>query len=590
MIRIIGKTNYDIPQWIVPQAPTTPDRKTSYQRVEVHSAQPKLEEKPTASTTRHFANQQVVEEPSETSETNALPPENQPELFDYEATRDFEDTQSTKNVPDYIVPDNTIYPQATPGVTVDQFIKSDSIKVEINECLPDKKIIERLLQDYHTHKTPSEQGVKVFIEIWLQEITSVNERTSDFEAELYLSEIWMDNALNYEDFHPCRNNLTLSYEILDKIWKPNTVFINSKLALIHRSPFPNIFILIYSNGTVWINERLQVKGPCDMEFSSVITMFVQDAEKLICFFLYTFPMDTQSCLLTLESFNYHNGEVDMLWNEIEKPLLLLKDPIVLPDFLLSNYTTYLTKVQYPAGVWNELTMQFTFSRRFGWYALQAYFPTYMTIFISWISFCLGPKMIPARTMLGVNSLLALIFQFGNVMRNLPRVSYIKALDVWVLVCLLFVFASLIELAIVGIIANQAEKPIRIKAPSSMFSSVDDSENEPEKEENRPENAVSQTTPKDSGQWYSQEPKHVGQVIAPARDRHWLEMQESSHTDSVVVAIKSIFNQIKQSVKRKRKKILYVTTTQIDNFSLYCFPFCFAVFNLVYWAYYWSRDH
>jgi hypothetical protein len=45
--------------------------------------------------------------------------------------------------------------------------------------------------DYHKHKTPSESGVKVFIEVWLQEITSINERTADFEAELYLSEIWV---------------------------------------------------------------------------------------------------------------------------------------------------------------------------------------------------------------------------------------------------------------------------------------------------------------------------------------------------------------------------------------------------------------
>uniref|UniRef100_A0A914ZH21 Neurotransmitter-gated ion-channel transmembrane domain-containing protein n=1 Tax=Panagrolaimus superbus TaxID=310955 RepID=A0A914ZH21_9BILA len=52
-------------------------------------------------------------------------------------------------------------------------------------------------------------------------------------------------------------------------------------------------------------------------------------------------------------------------------------------------------------------------------------------------------------MLLVNALLAMIFQFGNIMRNLPRVSYIKAIDIWMLGAMSFIFCSLIELAIIG---------------------------------------------------------------------------------------------------------------------------------------------
>ncbi|VBB28286.1 unnamed protein product [Acanthocheilonema viteae] len=338
-----------------------------------------------------------------------------------------------------------------------QSVESPVIDLQYNEidhvCTSDKKIIEILLKKYKAYKTPSEEGVTVWIEIWVQEVNSVNEITSDFDMDIYVTELWVDKALRYDDMNPCKYNLSLSNEILDQIWKPNTVFINSKSANIHKSPFTNLFLMIYSNGTVWANYRVQVKGPCQMDFTS-------------------FPMDEQTCLLTFESFSYNNQEVDMRWISTKEPLILLKDQIILPDFVLSSYNTSIELVTYPAGIWNELTMTFTFTRRYGWYIFQAYVPTYLTIFISWISFCLSAKMIPARTMLGVNSLLALTFHFGNIMRNLPRVSYVKAFDVWMLSCLSFVFCSLLELAIIGSINARSEtvtvkKPLKRRSRTSL---------------------------------------------------------------------------------------------------------------------------
>lgn len=74
-------------------------------------------------------------------------------------------------------------------------------------------------------------------------------------------------------------------------------------------------------------------------------------------------------------------------------------------------------------------MVFTFKRRYGFYFLQAYLPTYMTMFISWISFYLGSENLPARTLLGVSSLLSMTFQFGGVIQGLPRVPYVKGAQI-----------------------------------------------------------------------------------------------------------------------------------------------------------------
>jgi hypothetical protein len=48
------------------------------------------------------------------------------------------------------------------------------------------------------------------------------------------------------------------------------------------------------------------------------------------------------------------------------------------------------------------------------------------------------------------AVLTMTTQSASARSNLPRVSYIKAIDVWMAMCLFFVFAALIEFAFVNV--------------------------------------------------------------------------------------------------------------------------------------------
>ncbi|KAL7080019.1 hypothetical protein ACQ4LE_000027 [Meloidogyne hapla] len=263
--------------------------------------------------------------------------------------------------------------------------ENNLIKEKPKNCTTQVQIIDKLLNGtgYNKYRIPAENGVDVGIEFWIQAITEINEITNDFEMDIYINEMWLDPSLNFEHMSPCKQNLTLSHQVLEKLWSPNSCFINSKVAQIHNSPFQNIFLMLYPNGTIWVNYRVRIKGPCAMDLTN-------------------FPMDIQTCHLIYESFNYNNQEVRMRWNPANPNPVYPIGTILLPDFNLMNIQTSLVVEPYPAGMWDELHVKLSFERRYIWYFLQAYVPTYLTIFISWVSFSLGAKAIPARTMV-INS-------------------------------------------------------------------------------------------------------------------------------------------------------------------------------------------
>ncbi|ULT93807.1 hypothetical protein L3Y34_003365 [Caenorhabditis briggsae] len=430
---------------------------------------------------------------------------------------------------------------------------SKGIAQSLDNCANDTEIINALLKDsYNKHYIPS-HPTHVRVDMWVQEVTSVSELTQDFEIDLYINEFWEDPALVYEDMNPCKRNISFDDKVLQRLWIPNTCFINSKNAAIHESPFRNVFLMVFSNGTLWTNYRMKLTGPCDMK-------------------LKRFPFDKQKCYLTFESFNYNTGEVRMSWNQ-PYPVILLKR-IDLPDFKLVNFSVIAVEQMYPAGWWDELTVAFVFQRRYGWYVLQGYIPTMVTIVISWISFYLGPRAIPARTMLGVNSLLAMTFQFGNIIRNLPRVSYVKAIDVWMLSGMLFIFLSLLELAVVGFMSRNEGLPPKVKKRKRQ-----------EEDDEGFSWKSMQTSPHlELRQFWVD--KRVNSLrndsgVPPVEDYAPMELEQPYQNISKRREKQKWFS----GLRKKWRALKDLRPETVDFYSAIFFPTAYMLFNISYWSFY-----
>ena len=89
-------------------------------------------------------------------------------------------------------------------------------------------------------------------------------------------------------------------------------------------------------------------------------------------------------------------------------------------------------------------------RNHGYYITQIYVPSALVVVLSWVNFWLTVDAVPARISLGLLTVLTTTTQSTSFFSNLQKVSYVKALDVWLAVCMLFVFAALLEFAYVNV--------------------------------------------------------------------------------------------------------------------------------------------
>ncbi|CAK9809706.1 Glycine receptor subunit alpha-3 [Anthophora quadrimaculata] len=285
-------------------------------------------------------------------------------------------------------------------------------------------------------RPPSKQGMPVIVDfnILVADINSINVEDMDFRVDMFVRQSWIESRLDMPDdiFEEGDDYVTLPPEFFDNLWQPDPYFLNAKVSEIAALNHKFSSVTLYRNKTVKYSARMHAIIACQMEFQ-------------------LYPMDIQICPIYIESFSYHKQKLQLRWGAggvtVNPELKLLQYDIGKPMVAEETVDYMLEK----SGNFSRLVVFFRFERQIGHHLIQTFAPSTLVVMLSWFSFWLGLDAIPGRVALLVTSMLTLVTMFTGLKSDIPPVAYVKALDVWMAGCMMFVFAALGEFVVVKVL-------------------------------------------------------------------------------------------------------------------------------------------
>ncbi|XP_051242088.1 glycine receptor subunit alpha-3 isoform X2 [Dicentrarchus labrax] len=406
---------------------------------------------------------------------------------------------------------------------------------------------------YDARIRPNFKGppVNVSCNIFINSFGSIAETTMDYRVNIFLRQQWNDPRLAYAEYPD--DSLDLDPSMLDSIWKPDLFFANEKGAHFHEVTTDNKLLRIFKNGNVLYSIRLTLTLSCPMDLKN-------------------FPMDVQTCIMQLESFGYTMNDLIFEWQE--NGPVQVAEGLTLPQFILKDESDlrYCTK-HYNTGKFTCIEVRFHLERQMGYYLIQMYIPSLLIVILSWVSFWINMDAAPARVALGITTVLTMTTQSSGSRTSLPKVSYVKAIDIWMAVCLLFVFSALLEYAAVNFVSRQHKELLRFRRPPKSKSK------EGEVHESRLTSTAAVTsTPSNSKDSKASANNTVTVLNTPGATANTTQNPPGATAGG---GGKSIEEMRKLFIDRAKK---------IDTVSRAGFPLAFLFFNIFYWVLYKILRH
>ncbi|XP_024083541.1 gamma-aminobutyric acid receptor subunit beta isoform X5 [Cimex lectularius] len=298
-------------------------------------------------------------------------------------------------------------------------------------------ILDSFSVSYDKRVRPNYGGppVEVGVTMYVLSISSVSEVLMDFTLDFYFRQFWTDPRLAFRKQKGVET-LSVGSEFIKNIWVPDTFFVNEKQSYFHIATTSNEFIRIHHSGSITRSIRLTITASCPMN-------------------LQYFPMDRQLCHIEIESFGYTMRDIRYKWNAGPKSVGIANE-VQLPQFRVLGHRQRATEINLSTGNYSRLACEIQFVRSMGYYLIQIYIPSGLIVIISWVSFWLNRNATPARVALGVTTVLTMTTLMSSTNAALPKISYVKSIDVYLGTCFVMVFASLLEYATVGYMAKRIQ--------------------------------------------------------------------------------------------------------------------------------------
>jgi hypothetical protein len=212
-----------------------------------------------------------------------------------------------------------------------------------------------------------------------------------------------------------------------QVWCPHFDFVNG---VVPHSAYDTT-IRAFPDGTVEYSER-------------------SSAELSNLFSLRTFPFDRQTLEILIHPAVAEGAIVE--FSELKGGRSITAEPRVYSSLAQWRMQGMAASVERIPGVADESVteMRFTLSiaRRFNFYIWKVFLPLLLMVILSWTVFWIDTSELSSQVTISVTTILTLIAFAFAIQANLPKVPYLTFIDVFFLVCYLFVFFTAIEITVV----------------------------------------------------------------------------------------------------------------------------------------------